>query len=430
MRSAFRKLFVTLMTGALLLAACSHNAASLAPAVAPSPVPTSLPLPQAVTSLPVVRATAVLLSPPAATPGSARSATPTSAAPRPRSAEIQEIKGNADKRDGEQAPWTSAALGDALSLGKQVRTDTTSTAALRFTEGTLVRLAPGSIFTVVEVSGDTRNPITRLKLQLGKIFAMLAGSTGKGSFEIDTPSGVASVRGSLMSVEVNAKGRLVVTCLESKLGCHLQNSKGGVDLKPGQEGEIVDETQPPSPPAIIDAAEYKDWYANNPEIKDTNGDGTPDVIAICPAGEAPDGSCLLLGVVETSSSDTTQPAPEAAETLAAGGNCSDTFGALGQGLCPANGTEIVPTEVLGTPAAVATEMPNAIETAAALIRVPTKLPTQAPIELPTQAPIELPTQAPVELPTQVPVELPTQVPVEPPVDVQPPPSIPSRPTLP
>ncbi|MGH2522660.1 MAG: FecR domain-containing protein, partial [Anaerolineales bacterium] len=198
MHPLFRKLFPVLVVLALLLSACQPRA-PLVPT--PFPTPTSQPNP----------------TPQAATPRPATQPPPTVAPTATLSAEIEEIKGTAEKRADKQSAWDAARIGQALAVGNQVRTADESLAAIRFASGSLTRLAPNSLFTLTALGNRPDAPITRIELALGKVFILLFGSGG--GLEVETPAGVAAVRGSLMSVEVTDRGEVIVTCLETLQGC-------------------------------------------------------------------------------------------------------------------------------------------------------------------------------------------------------------------
>src|SRR3990172_7099445 len=262
-----RKLFSVVVLCALLLAPCR---------------PTAKPTPTSRASDPTGTASATRTSP----GGTAQATAPATTAGSGRSAEINEIQGTADKRESDKADWSEGAIGDTLAAGHQVRTGAESLATLRFTEGTIVRVAPDSLFTLAEVGGDTQNPITRIELAVGKLFALLLGTTGEGEFEIETPSGVASVRGSLLSVQVTDDGRIVITCLETSGGCHLENAGGSVDLASGQQAEIVGAETPPTAAEKIDDSELNAWFQTNPEaqavvVEDEDKDTYPILAGDC-----------------------------------------------------------------------------------------------------------------------------------------------------
>ncbi len=92
--------------------------------------------------------------------------------------------------------------------------------------GTILRLAPASLFTLVSNEEVEGGLATKLKLELGRIYIILSG----GSVDVETPSGVASVLGSYMMVEIDPFTQdVTITCLEGDC------SAGGIDFSDGQK---------------------------------------------------------------------------------------------------------------------------------------------------------------------------------------------------
>ncbi len=216
----------------LLLAACAFPAAQAGsdeawPATA-APVVTATRPPRLAQALPP----ATQLLPTTTVPA------PTATADPARTAEISELRGQAEWREQEGGSWLPAKAGDGLRSGNQLRTGDESFATLLFTEGTIARVAPNTIFTIRQLTGTPSDPFTEFTLYLGQIFVILSGQ-GDESFEINTPLGVASVRGSFLSVWVGPDGHLVVGCLETQRVCELTTGQGRVELRTGQQSEII-----------------------------------------------------------------------------------------------------------------------------------------------------------------------------------------------
>ncbi|MEW5940805.1 MAG: FecR family protein, partial [Chloroflexota bacterium] len=147
-----------------------------------------------------------------------------------------------------------------LQVGGEARTNETGKARLDLLpDGTILRLPPNSSFKLTELQGDQSSPFTRLGLFFGKIFIILSG----GELEVETPSGVAAVRGSMMSVYYDPEtGNLTATCLEGH--CSLRNDKGVIELAEGQAADIRDGVLSNAPRALTDA-ELLDWLNFVPE---------------------------------------------------------------------------------------------------------------------------------------------------------------------
>src|SRR5574341_1353503 len=185
---------------------------------------------------------------------------PASATPVPsRQATLSELLNEVLARASQATGLAPAAEGEVLGPGGQVRTGEDSKARIDLTEGTIVRLAPMSEFTVSELNPDAANPFTHLSLALGKLWVILSG----GSLEVETPMGVATVRGSYLGVDFYPEYKvLVVTCLEGS--CELKNDLGTTLLTSGQAASINGESQPPSGVRPMTVAEIQQWTDENP----------------------------------------------------------------------------------------------------------------------------------------------------------------------
>jgi hypothetical protein len=172
-----------------------------------------------------------------------------------RTATIREIVNQVLSRITETHSESSATVGQVIRVGGTVQTLADGKARVDLSEGTIVRLAPQTIFTVTQLNQDSSNPLTRLRLLAGKIWVILNG----GTLDVDTPVGAASVRGSLMSVAYNPSlGIAIITCLEGTcavtvngvtivLHDHQQTNTGNMIIIKISDKELLD------------------WSANNPE---------------------------------------------------------------------------------------------------------------------------------------------------------------------
>ncbi len=118
-------------------------------------------------------------------------------------------------------------------------------------EDTIVRVNANSHFVLKK--RDPATATTSLKLLFGKIWIILKG----GSLDVETPNGVASVRGSIMSVEYYPQQQsITVVCLEGH--CAFESSQGTVEMTTGQMISISPVTpQPVSTPKTMNPDEYK-----------------------------------------------------------------------------------------------------------------------------------------------------------------------------
>jgi hypothetical protein len=163
-----------------------------------------------------------------------------------------------DARQAADVQWNAAAIGQTLPTGGEVLTYTESQARVDFTSGAIVRIGPETHFTVAELSGPATDPVTRLTLLAGEAWAVLTASLNNGSFEIETPVGSASVRGSYLSVAYDPGTQsLIASCLEGS--CRVRNALGQVDLIAGQETSILSLNQLPDLPRPLALERLERW---------------------------------------------------------------------------------------------------------------------------------------------------------------------------
>lgn len=128
----------------------------------------------------------------------------------------------AERREVDLADYVVAQDGDALFEGDEVRTDEVGFAEVRYSDGSLTRLAPGTEFEVIDLEGTSTVPEVRVRLDIGETWNRVRKVTGsEGRFEVETAVGVAAVRGT----------GFVVRCLE-RTRCEVIVFEGRVDFLP------------------------------------------------------------------------------------------------------------------------------------------------------------------------------------------------------
>src|SRR5688572_10532444 len=115
------------------------------------------------------------------------------------SAALSELSGIVELKQAGQEGFTPASAETTLEVDGQVQTGDDGRVRLDLSSGTIIRVAPSSFFTLTSNEETDGGLVTKIKLELGKIFIILNG----GQADVETPSGVASVRGSYMKVEVD-----------------------------------------------------------------------------------------------------------------------------------------------------------------------------------------------------------------------------------
>jgi hypothetical protein len=169
---------------------------------------------------------------------------------------LNEVQGNVEMRPDAESEFQVASNGQILQVKGQVITYESARARIDLSSGTIVRLAPLSSFTLESINGTA----SRFKLDLGQIWIILKG----GSLDIDTPSGLASVRGSYMGVVVDLIGGVRVTCLEGN--CLFENNAGQLRMVAGQAASANSMDDSPVG-GMMDYADALDWMENNPGVE-------------------------------------------------------------------------------------------------------------------------------------------------------------------
>lgn len=162
------------------------------------------------------------------------------------------------QRNGVSDP-ENAEVDQKILIGDQVFTLSGSRARMDLTNDTIIRINSNSNFTLTSIEDTSSGLFAELNLKIGEIWVILNG----GSLNVDTPSGVASVRGSFLQVSVKPNGGIVeITCLEGE--CSVGNGAGTLNLIAGQTAKVTNFNSPPKPGKMSDD-DVNDWLAANPE---------------------------------------------------------------------------------------------------------------------------------------------------------------------
>ncbi len=100
------------------------------------------------------------------------------------------------------ADWQKAAEGLKLSQGDKIKTGTDGMASINFTNGSQVMLKPNSEFEIESLDVSQNSVDYKLKLNTGKLRAIVEKMASNSSFTIKTPTAVAAVRGTIYYLNV------------------------------------------------------------------------------------------------------------------------------------------------------------------------------------------------------------------------------------
>ena len=183
-----------------------------------------------------------------------------------RTASLCELKGTVQTGESDAAgnvqtrTLAAASEGQLVQPGFQVLTSADSGVRLQLSEGTVVRLSADSQFSLAKFEETGGEPYTRLKLDFGKVWTILNG----GSLEIETAGGVASVRGSMIALEIKEGERAPSeTCLEGT--CTLEAGGVQITVAPGFAAAIPAGGGAPAVTGEMSVADAGAWATNAPE---------------------------------------------------------------------------------------------------------------------------------------------------------------------
>ena len=214
-----------------------------------------------------------------------------------RQAVVDQVEGKAEVLVHGRGKAVPLEVGKLVRAGDLVRTGPRSSVELRWVRwagGMRIRIGENTRFRVIRsiLNRKTKETTARLRLDLGKIWVRLREAlTGRSKFEVETPTVVAAVRGTVFSVAVAQDGASQVEVLEGEVAVKRRDGAtatltGGshTSITPGQQGL---ETYPLSP------EEMEQWAAQASMVG-------PFLLLTSPEEAAvfQDASCTVSGRVE------------------------------------------------------------------------------------------------------------------------------------
>lgn len=166
--------------------------------------------------------------------------------------------------------WRNAARGARLNAGTEVRTGDQSLAAIVFTDDkSLLKVRSNSKVVIngkreVAASGAQRI-LKTISMEIGELWAKV--TKGAAPFRVETPSGVAAVKGTIFYGLIDAEGKFYIICLDGVV--ELINQFGSVLVKAGQTGTSTPDAAPESHPSTPE--EMPNW------ADDGNGNGEIEI---------------------------------------------------------------------------------------------------------------------------------------------------------
>jgi hypothetical protein len=157
-----------------------------------------------------------------------------------RIAKADKVTGLVEVRRSGKGEWKTLSSGGLIKTGDVVRSGKDGLAEFKWADGTRWKIMPAteikvkkSIYNVVKKSDQSQ-----LELSTGKVFIRIIKALGPSSkFEVETPTAVAAVRGTIFSVEVT-NGKTEVAVLKGKvwLSSDSKSAHESDEIVPGKVG--------------------------------------------------------------------------------------------------------------------------------------------------------------------------------------------------
>jgi len=134
------------------------------------------------------------------------------------SATLARMSGEVLLKKAGTGSWVRASSGTSLEIGDCIKTQTNSSAVIAFFEGSISEVGAETEICIKDLSvfGDTGSTSVKLHQEIGNTSNRVEKLVDPASrYEIETPDGVALVRGSVMSVMV-LKGMTIVDAIKGE----------------------------------------------------------------------------------------------------------------------------------------------------------------------------------------------------------------------
>lgn len=168
---------------------------------------------------------------------------------------VNSIQGQAELIDADSGKITPLTAGTFVFIGETVQTKADSTLVLEFVDGSTLLLQPESRLKLdyLSIYGKTGMVDTQIHLNQGRVETQVEKKQGPASrFEISTPAGVTSVRGT--DYRVSAEPASAKSHTEVLEGGVRVSSAGKTIVIPEGFGAISSSDKPPSQPIELLAA--------------------------------------------------------------------------------------------------------------------------------------------------------------------------------
>lgn len=184
--------------------------------------------------------------------------------------------------------WKKAIFQQPLANGEKVKTEDQSRAEIGFSDGSIIRIDGNSSLDIVDAKKDKSGQQVEAKVWSGKVWANVNKMSKKSKFELESPTAVAAVRGTVyrMAVLPDRTTKIAVYSGAVAVKPHPdffmeQKAKAG-----GRPGEIEGPTQIAGPTEVT-LEQWIQIVKIHQEIT-INPDGTYGIVQFNPQLDAQD----------------------------------------------------------------------------------------------------------------------------------------------
>jgi hypothetical protein len=197
---------------------------------------------------------AILVNVPGFLPGSDLSATGSITSSCTVTAEI----GKFWTRDGKSVNWQDGTSGMVMKAGNFLKTDAESRVLLTFFDGSTLAVGPSTDLQIEQVDKSSEGSTTILVKQfVGRTWSLVKKLVDKRStYEIQTPSAKAMVRGTSFFVDVDENGSSNVQVLEGVVAVKAKGQE--ISVSAGNESYVLS-GMPPAKPVAFNTNSVQDY---------------------------------------------------------------------------------------------------------------------------------------------------------------------------
>ena len=184
--------------------------------------------------------------------------------------------------------WKKAVINEGLVSGDKVKTLDESRGEVAFADGSIIRIDANSNLDIVELKKDKAGQAAAAKVWSGKVWASVNKMSKKTKFELESPTAVAAVRGTVfrMSVSDDKTTKVTVYQGEVKVEASPDFMQNQTKKQGGKAGEIEGPKQVQGPREVS----FEQWVQIvKAQMEITiNPDGTYGIVKFDPTLDAQD----------------------------------------------------------------------------------------------------------------------------------------------